>query len=122
MYTILSVVCILTAGAMCIHYRRSVKKTMFAALLLYAFEPLIAIVVQTFIYGISITNLGIAIALSFMLLAYLLEWSKTKEIKQRRSLDIMILFVIMTIIMSASIFSCIFLYREFLPEIQKEIV
>ncbi|MCI7131242.1 MAG: diguanylate cyclase [Lachnospiraceae bacterium] len=106
-YTILNSACILTAGAMCIRYRRSVKKTMFAALLLYAFEPLIAILVQTFIYGISITNLGIAIALSFMLMAYLLEWSKIKEINQRRSLDMVILFVIMTISMSASIFSCI---------------
>ena len=106
-YTIFNVACILTAGAMCIRYRRSVKKTMFAALLLFTFEPLIAIIVQTFIYGISITNLGIAIALSFMLVAYLFEWSKTKEIKQRRSLNVIILFVIMTIIMSASVFSCI---------------
>ena len=106
-YTLLNMVCILTGGAMCIHYRRSVKKTMLAALLLYTFEPMIAIIVQTFVYGISITNLGIAIALSFMLLAYLTEWSKTKEIKQRGSLDIIILFVIMTISMSASIFSCI---------------
>ena len=106
-YTILNGVCILTAGTMCIRYRRSVKKTMFAALLLYAFEPLIAIVIQTFIYGISITSLGIAIALSFMLVAYLLDWSKTKKIKQRSSLDVIILFVIMTISMSASVFSCI---------------
>lgn len=106
-YTILNVVCILTAGVMCIYYRRSVKKTMFAALLLYAFEPVIAIIVQTFVYGISITNLGIAIALSLMLLVYLVEWSKAKEIKERRSLDMIILFVIMTISMSASVFSCI---------------
>ena len=106
-YTVLNMVCILTGSAMSIRYRRSIKKTMLAALLLYAFEPVIAIIVQTFIYGISITNLGIAIALSLMLLAYLLEWSKTKEIKKRRTLDIMILFVIMMISMSASVFSCI---------------
>lgn len=106
-YTILNVACILTACVMCIRYRRSVKKTMFAALLLFTFEPVIAIVVQSFIYGISITNLGVAIALSFTLGAYLLEWSKTKEIKQRRSLDVIILFVIMMISMSASVFSCI---------------
>lgn len=106
-YTILNGVCILTAGAMCIHYRRSMKKTMFSALLLFTCEPLIAIVIQMFIYGISITNLGIAIALSFTLVAYLLEWSKTREIKQRRSLDVIILFVIMLISMSASVFSCI---------------
>lgn len=115
-YTILNVACILTAGVMCIRYRRSMKKTMFAALLLFTFEPLIAIVVQSFIYGISITNLGIAIALSFTLVAYLLEWSKTKEIKQRRSLDVIILFFIMTISMSASVVSCILSIRRISSE------
>lgn len=106
-YTVLNLVCILTGSAMCIHYRKSVKKIMFAALLLYVFEPVIVIIAQTFIYGISITNLGIAIALLLMLLAYLLEWSKIKEIKQRRTVDLFILFVIMVLSMSASVFSCI---------------
>ena len=106
-YTVLNMVCILIGSAMSIRYRRSIKKTMLAALLLYAFEPVIAIIVQTFVYGISITNLGIAIALSLMLLVYLVEWSKAKEIKERRSLDMISLFVIMTISMSASVFSCI---------------
>lgn len=106
-YTVLNIICILISSAMCIHYRKSVKKTMLAALLLYAFEPVIAIIVQTFVYGISITNLGIAIALLFMLFAYLMEWSKTKETIERKSLNIILLFGIMTISMSASIFSCI---------------
>lgn len=106
-YTVLDLICILTSSVMCIHYRKAVKKTMLAALLLYAFAPVIAIILQAFIYGISITNIGIFIALFLMLLAYLKEWSKTKERKERKTFDVIILFIIMTISMSASLISCI---------------
>lgn len=58
-YTILNLICILASSVMSIRYRRAVSKTMLTALLLYAFAPVIAIVLQVFIYGISITNIGI---------------------------------------------------------------
>ncbi|MGN0437815.1 MAG: diguanylate cyclase domain-containing protein [Lachnospiraceae bacterium] len=108
-YTVLGLVCILTSCVMSIRYRKAIRKTMLAALLFYAVAPVIAIVIQAFIYGISITNIGIFIALIFMLLAYLKEWSKAKESndKERKSRDIVILMVIMTISMSASVISCI---------------
>ncbi|MGN0352810.1 MAG: diguanylate cyclase domain-containing protein [Roseburia sp.] len=108
-YTVLDLICILTSTVMCIRYRKAVKKTMLAALLLYTFMPVIAIILQAFIYGISITNIGIFIALFLMLLAYLKEWSRTKEKKERerKTFDIVILFIIMTISMSASMISCI---------------
>lgn len=108
-YTVLDLICILTSSVMSIQYRKAVRKNMLAALLLYAFEPVIAIILQALIYGISITNIGIFIALFLMLLAYLKEWSRTKERKEkeRKSLEIIVLFIIMTISMSASIVSCI---------------
>ena len=83
-YTVLNLICILTSSAMSIRYRKAVRKTMLAALLFYAFAPVIAIIVQTFIYGISITNIGIFTALFLMLLAYLKEWGRTKERKERK--------------------------------------
>lgn len=109
-YTALMLVCILTSSAMCIRYRRVIRKTMLAALLFYAFVPVIAIVLQAFIYGISITNIGIFVALILMLSAYLLEWSKTEEKRERpkKFLEILALFMIMAVSMSASIISCIF--------------
>lgn len=108
-YTVLDLVCILTSSAMCIRYREAVRRTMLASLLFYVFEPVIAIVLQAFIYGISITNIGIFIALLLMLLAYIREWSRTKEIKEkeRKAVEVIILFIIMTISMSASVVSCI---------------
>ena len=108
-YTIINLVCILTFVVMVIRHRKAMRKTMLAAILFYILVPVIAILIQAFIYGISITNIGIFIALLLMLLAYLKEWSGTKEIeeKKRRSLEIFILFTIMTFSMSASIISCI---------------
>ena len=108
-YTIINLVCILACSAMCMRYRRAVRKSTLLATLLYIFTPLIAIVLQTFFYGISITNIGVFIALIIMLMAYLKEWSNAKEIKEteRKSLEIIVLFFIMTINMSASIISCL---------------
>lgn len=108
-YTILNLICIFTAIAMVIQYRKAIKKTMLASLLFYILVPVIAIIIQSFIYGISITNIGIFVALLLMLLAYLKEWSGTEEIeeKKRKSFEIIFLFTIMTISMSASIISCI---------------
>lgn len=108
-YTVLGLICILTGCVMSIRYRKAIRKTMLVALLFYSVAPVIAIIIQAFIYGISITNIGIFIALVLMLLAYLKEWSVTKEQeeKERKSIEIVVLFIIMTISMSASIISCI---------------
>ena len=108
-YAVLNTICILSASVMSIRYRKSFRKLMLAALLVYTFAPVIAIVLQTFFYGISITNIGIFIAMVFMVLVYLREWSRAEEHieKERKSLEIIILFVIMTISMCSSIFSCI---------------
>lgn len=108
-YTALNLICILTSSIMCIRYRKSVRKTMLASLLIYSLAPVITIILQTFIYGVSIANFGIFVALLFMLMTYLKEWRGTKERKEkeRKVLDIILLFIIMTISMSASIISCI---------------
>lgn len=108
-YTALDLVCVLTTGAMSICYRKSVRKPMFAALLFYSYMPVIAIIMQTLIYGISITNIGIFLAAVLMLIAYLREWSTTGKIKekQRIAVEMIVLFIIMTISMSASMISCI---------------
>ena len=108
-YTILNLVSILMAGVMGIKYRKNIRKITLCTILFYVFVPIICIVAQIFIYGISITNIGVFSALLLMLFAYLKEWSKTKENegKQRKVIESVILFVIMTISMSASIISCI---------------
>lgn len=108
-YAAINLICILVCSIMCIRYRKAIKKTTFVSLLVYTFTPLLAIILQAFLYGISITNLGIFITLILMLLAYLKEWSRIREgeEKKRKLLDIVVLFTIMAISMSASVVSCI---------------
>lgn len=108
-YTVLNIVCIMMTCAMSIRYHKAIRKTTFAAILFYVFVPVIAIILQAFIYGISITNIGIFLALIVMLFAYLLEWSRVEERgkKQRKFMEIVVLFIIMTVSMSASIISCV---------------
>lgn len=108
-YTALNVICIFTMIAMLVQYRKSLRKKMLAALMFYVLVPVIAIIVQAFVYGISVTNIGIFIALILMLLVYLKEWSGEEETEEekRKSVDIVLLLAIMTISMSASIISCV---------------
>lgn len=108
-YTILDLIAIFTCCVMSFRYRKAIRKTSFLALILYALTPFIAIILQAFIYTLSITNIGIFLALLLMLFTYLKEWSKTKEReeKERKSIDIIVLFIIMAISMSASVISCI---------------
>lgn len=108
-YAAINLICILVCSIMCIRYRKAIKKTTFVSLLVYTFTPLLAIILQAFLYGISITNIGIFITLILMLLAYLKEWSRIREgeEKKRKLLDIVVLFTIMAISMSVSVVSCI---------------
>ena len=108
-YAAINLICILVCSAMCVRYRKAIRKITFASFLIYTFTPLLAIILQAFFYGISITNIGIFMTLFLMLLAYLKEWSRIKEgeEKERRLLQIVVLFTIMAISMSASVVSCI---------------
>lgn len=108
-YTALNLVCILVSCVMFIRYRKAMSKILFASLVLYALAPVIDIALQTVIYGISITNIGVFVALFLMLFAYLKEWSENekRQYKERKVFDSIVLFVIMAISMSAAIVSCI---------------
>lgn len=109
LYTALHLVCILTMSAMCLRYRASVRRATLFSLLLYAFMPVIAIVLQTFVYGFSFTTLGLFAALLLMLVAYIKEWSAVEEYdeRDRGSGYFVILFVLMLFCMSGSMVTCL---------------
>lgn len=117
-YTVLNLICILTSAIMSIQYRKSISRHMMISLLLYAFMPVIAIILQTFFYGISFANIGIFVAMINMLLAYLHEWSRMNENrdKERKALEVVILFFIMTVSMGASVISCIISIKRIAAE------
>lgn len=107
-YTALNLIIILMACIMAIRYRKNMKNIIMHSILFFALVPIIAILIQVFIYGISVTNIGVFLALLLMLFAYLKEWSTLKEKgnKQSKVVEFIILFIIMTVSMSASIVSC----------------
>ena len=110
MYTILSLIIIFSGASMAIRHRKNIEKRSFVSVMLFSFIPIIATVIQLFVYGLSITNLGLGIGSFIMFGAYIYDWShdsvEQMEIIKNNRFDVVILFVIMLLSMSASIIAC----------------
>ena len=109
-YTVISLVIIFSGASMAIKHRHNLEMRSFISVMLFSFIPIIATVIQLFIYGLSITNLGLGIGSFVMFLAYIYDWShdsveQMEKIKNNR-FDVIILFVIMLLSMSVSIIAC----------------
>ena len=109
-YTLVSLVVILSGTIMAIKYRKNLEIRSFISMMLFSFIPIIATIVQLFIYGLAIVNLGLGIGSFVMFVAYMYDWThgrfeQTKTIKNNR-FDGIVLFVIMLLSMSASIIAC----------------
>ncbi|MDO4188696.1 MAG: sensor domain-containing diguanylate cyclase [Lachnospiraceae bacterium] len=109
-YTILSLVIIFSGASMAIRYRKNLEIRSFVSVMLFSFIPIIATIVQLFVYGLSITNLGLGIGSFIMFAAYIYDWShdsveQMEKIKNNR-FDVVVLFVIMLLSMSVSIIAC----------------
>lgn len=109
-YTVLSLVIIFTGTILAVKNRKYLEIRSFVSMMLFSFIPIIATVAQLFIYGISITNVGLGIGSFIMFAAYMYDWvhermEQADNIKNHR-FDIVILFVIMLLSMSASIIAC----------------
>lgn len=122
-YTGLSLVSIATSCVLVVRQRKGLGRTQTAALLLFLLCPLAATVLQSFFYGLALTNMGIGISVVVLLVAYLITWNQngirdyTPQL--RRSLDTILLFVIMAVCMSVSIISCIASMRSIAGEISR---
>ena len=109
-YTVLSLVIIFSGASIAIKHRKYLEARSLAAVMLFSFIPIIATVIQLFVYGLSITNLGLGIGSFVMFTAYMYDWShdsaeQMEKIKNNR-LDVIVLFVIMLLSMSVSIIAC----------------
>ena len=110
-YTLISLIVIFIGAGMAIKYRKYLEKRSFISMMLFSFIPIIATVVQSFIYGFSITNLGLGIGSFVMFAAYMYDWSHngdehTNMINDSR-FDAVIMFIIMLLSMSVSIIACV---------------
>lgn len=122
-YTGLSLVCLSASCTLVIRYRKALDRLTLFSLLSFELFPIAAVVIQSIFYGISITNIGIAVTIILMLVAYLVNWNRSGISERfnteqlRRSYDTTVLFAIMVVSISASIMSCIFSIRQISAEI-----
>lgn len=110
-YTLISLVVIFIGAGMALKYRKYLEKRSFISMMLFSFIPIIATVVQSFIYGFSITNLGLGIGSFVMFAAYMYDWSHNRDEHTNMINDsrfaAVIMFIIMLLSMSVSIIACV---------------
>ncbi len=117
-YTVLNLICIFTGCIAAVRNRKLLGKATIGSVIAYVIVPILAIVLQSYFYGIAISTLGVALSLLILFISYLIDWSKEEyddmEMGQKsnRTAAVLILFIIMVIIMSASIISCIVSLRR----------
>lgn len=109
-YTVISLIIIFSGACMAIEYRKLLETRSFISVMLFSFIPIIATGVQLFVYGLSITNLGLGIGSFVMFGAYIYDWShdseEQKEMIKNNRFEVIVLFVIMLLSMSSSIIAC----------------
>ncbi len=109
LYTAINISCIFIGVYEAVRYRKSLGRATLYSIVLYGFIPIFAILLQSFLQGFSVTNLGVALSLLLVLSSYLLDWSKAEyeefgmEEKKRNVVEVLVLFIFMVIVMSISI-------------------
>ena len=109
-YTLVSLIIILLGTCTALKYRKAMEIRSFTSIMLFSFIPIVATVIQLFVYGMAITNLGLGIGSLIMFAAYIYDWSHESsdqiELINNNRFDVIILFLIMLLSMSASIIAC----------------
>lgn len=96
-----------------IRHRKVLGKRKLLSALIFAIVPFVAAIVQAFVYGLPIGNLGLGIGVIAMLIIYLYDWTHSKkeddqeDKSKKKWIDMVILFMVMVMSMSASILSCV---------------
>ncbi len=122
-YALISLFIIFIGAGVAIKYRQYLEKKSFISMMLFSIIPIIATIVQLFIYGLSVTNLGLGIGLVVMFAAYMYDWSHDgyehmNKLKDRR-IDAVVMFVIMLLSMSVSIIACVNVIQKVTTENSK---
>jgi len=111
-YMLMPLIGVLTGVYIAIRFKAYISHATRYSILFYLMVPFFTIIMQTFTEGFSVTNMGIAVTLFIMFVAYLKEWNSSKEDsvnveKKKRVYQVVVLFIIMVFTMSASLLSCI---------------
>lgn len=112
-FTSLSIVLPISCSVLIYKYRNSLSKAISIPVLLYIWLPIIFLVVQAFIYGYSILEIGMSIDLFIMFAFYLVDLRNTRmddaEIQNTKIKKIhsVIIYSVISTFIGASIISCL---------------
>ena len=76
------------------HARKKISTQLFASLVSYMVLPLLAMIFQTFYYGISLVNIAISISMIFLFVAAMVEQNQNLARKEREAADLRISIMI----------------------------
>ena len=84
---VLAIVGMVLATYMMIYHRKCFSQDMFVALLSYLFLPMIATIIQMFVYGISLLNIAIAISMLMIFASWEVDRSRESAEMAERLLE-----------------------------------
>ena len=111
-FTLLSIVLPISCSILIIKYKNVLSKKIYIPIFLYLWLPVIFVIIQTFIYGYAILEIGMSIDLFIMFAFYLVELKNTKmndeEIQniKIKKIQSIVIFSILSTFISAAIISC----------------
>ena len=73
-----------------IQYRKRISHQIFISLISYIILPMIALIIQTFYYGISLINIAISISMILMFVVAMVEQNQNLAYKQKEAADLKI--------------------------------
>lgn len=111
-YTVIAISTLVVGAFLAVKCRKQLGISRFISILAFALIPIVSTTIQLFVYGIAIINICIGIGIVGLLIVYIYGWinsdtNQLDETKKHKWLDVMVLFLIMVISMSASIVSLV---------------
>ena len=87
---VLPMMCMILDATILISYRKKVSRLIYVSLLSYIVLPFIMTVIQTFYYGISLTNIAISISMILMFVVAMMEQNENLARKENEAAQLRI--------------------------------
>lgn len=87
---VLPIICMILDVTILIPYRKKINRLTYVSLLSYIVLPFIMVVIQTFYYGISLTNIAISISMILMFVVAMMEQNENLARKENEAAELRI--------------------------------
>ncbi len=87
---VLPMICMILDVTILIPYRKKISRLTYVSLISYIILPFIMVVIQTFYYGISLTNIAISISMILMFVVAMVEQNENLARKEKEAAELRI--------------------------------